>query len=428
MTEPLGSTSICVVGENGSGVPTAALLGLKFEWVRSVDLEPRWNSASMFREVFREPSMHTLLSAAMNRPGFALEDRVERADVFFLCIPDSTWSRSPSAEAVQAVLGRWLKVVTPSLAPGGALVLESLVPPGTTDGPLRDLLSELVASEPDSVMCSACTARPVGVAFQLYDLVSSPRVIGVRGASSPRVESVFRALTDAETLTTEPLTAEIANIGLRLMTRLRQTAAFEIAAMGLHHGVVPAELLEVIHHADQLGANRKMRTDHVLRHLPDRLLVSSGSPARSMLAVASQRVQYRLIRKIVSSVRSLVGELKDAKVAILAPDLIPGLDHVDCAAVVGERLERAVAGCKVVVARLPGDAAEPNHLAAQLQDSDLLLILCGPRELASVDPRHVSSVVRHRLVFDPLRVLEAGRWTECDLSLRTEWDDNGQER
>ena len=105
---------------------------------------------------------------------------------------------------------------------------------------------------------------------------------------------------------------------------------------------------------------------------------------------------------------------------ILAPDSSPatGGAEPDYAMALAQEVTAVAPGSSASVLRLPSGAIDREHLLLGLQGTDLLVILCGPRELSSLEPAQLASVVRRRIVLDPLRVLQTGRWADGDFALQ----------
>jgi hypothetical protein len=235
-----------------------------------------------------------------------------------------------------------------------------------------------------------------------------------------RVLSIYATFVEGDLISAEPRVAEMANIAHRLMASLRGAMAYEVADAGIRHGIAPAQLLRVVRQLDVATSGRALRMDQVLRRPLDPLLVECASPVQMQLGVSAQQVHRTLLQRIVSSVRSLVSELGDAKVVILAPDSSPatGGPEPDYAMALAQEVTAVAPGSSASVLRLPSGAIDREHLLLSLQGTDLLVILCGPRELSSLEPAQLASVVQRRIVLDPLRVLQTGRWADGDFALQ----------
>ena len=420
MEGPVAPESICVLSEQSSGIPTAALLALKLDQVCSVDLCPSWNDPAYVVREAAEPTIRTLITGALSRDGFRLCDQPEVADAFILAVPDDAWSDCRGSDDAKAVLRPWVQAIAPYLEPSTIVVLQSLVPPGTTDGPLRSLLSETLSDAEAASLCVACTSEPLSCGFRLYDLVSGPRVIGAHAEDYGRVAAIYSSFVEGELVEAEPQVAETANIASRLMLAIRATSAYELSAAALGHGVDPDALLRIIRRTEQRASTKSLRPESILECGLPPVVTACDTPLGMRLAAACQGAREELMRRVLSSARSLLSGLTDPKVVLFAPDsnfkgIASSSDFVQQLAV---HLADEVRDCEALVVRLPSDTMDREAYAGSLRDSDLLIVLGGPRELASVKPEEIAPLMRRQVVLDPFLVLQRGHWKEYDFDPR----------
>jgi len=420
MEGPGAPQSICVLGERGSGIPTAALLALKLDQVCSVDLSPSWNDPAHVLREAAEPTIRTLVTGALNREGFRLCSQPEAADAFILAVPDDAWTDCRSSGDAKAALRPWVNVIAPHLEPSTIVVLQSLVPPGTTDGPLRSLLSETLSDAEAASLCVACTSEPLSCGFRLYDLVGGPRVIGAHAEDYGQVAAIYSSFVEGELIEAEPRVAETANIASRLLLAVRATGAYELSAAALEHGVDPEALLGIIRRTEERVSTKPLRPESILECSPSPIIAASDAPLGMRLTAACQSAREDLMLRVLSSARSLLSGVTDPKVVLLAPDSTfkSSASLSDFAQQLAGHLADEARGCEALVVRLPSATMDPEAYAGSLRDSDLLIFLGGPRELASVKPEEIAPLMRRQVVLDPFHALQRGQWREYDCDPR----------
>jgi len=420
MEGPAAPQSICVLGERGSGIPTAALLALKLDQVSSVDLSSCWNDRAHVLGELAEPTVRTLVTGALNREGFRLCDQPEAADAFILAVPDDAWSDCRSSDDAKAVLRPWVNAIAPHLEPSNIVVLQSLVPPGTTDGPLRSLLSETLSDAEAASLCVACTSEPLSCGFRLYDLVGGPRVIGAHAHDYNQVAAIYSSFVEGELIEAKPRVAEAANIASRLMLAVRATSAYELFGAAREHGVDPEILLRIVRLTEQRASTKPLRPESILECGIPPIATTSDAPPGLRLAAACQNAREDLLGRVLSSARSLLSGLTDPKVVMLAPDstFMSGAGPSDFAQQLADHLADEVRGCRAVVVRLPSATLNPDVYARSVRNSDLVILLGGPRELACVTPEEIAPLMRRQVVLDPFQVLQRGQWVQRGFDWR----------
>ncbi len=420
MEGPAAPQSICVLGERGSGIPTAALLALKLNQVSSVDLSSCWNDRAHVLGELAEPTVRTLVASAINRDGFRLCDQPEAADAFILAVPDGAWSDCPRSDDTKEVLRPWVEAITPHIEPSTIVVLQSLVPPGTTDGPLRSLLGEMLSNAEAASLRVACTSEPLSCGFRLYDLVSCPRVIGAHANDYNQVAAIYSSFVEGELIEAEPRVAEAANIASRLMLAVRATSAYELFGAAREHRVDAEILLGIIRRTEQRASTKPLRPESILECGLPPIVTTWDAPPGLRLAAACQSAREDLMRRVLSSTRSLLSGLTDPKVVVLAPDSTfkSGTEPFDFAQQLADYLADEVRGCRALVMRLPSATTDPETYTSLLRDWDLLIVLGGPRELASVKPEEIASLMRRQVVLDPFQVLQRGQRVQRGLDWR----------
>src|SRR5258708_10663508 len=123
---------ICVLGLGYIGLPTASILATRGFRVIGVDINPKIVSLlNKGRVHIAEPDLDTVLSAAVQSRQLKAATRPEHADVFMICVPTPLLPNSKKADlnAVSAAA----QSIVPYLRSGNLVIVESTIPPGTTE-------------------------------------------------------------------------------------------------------------------------------------------------------------------------------------------------------------------------------------------------------------------------------------------------------
>src|SRR3990172_8844253 len=131
---------VCVLGLGYIGLPTAATLATHGCRVRGVDTNHRIVEVLKGGDVhIHEPGLKALVQAAVKSGNLTAHRDPEPADVFIIAVPTPlTREKQPDLSHVRQAT----RAIVPHLRPGSLIILESTVPPGTTQRVVAPLLEE----------------------------------------------------------------------------------------------------------------------------------------------------------------------------------------------------------------------------------------------------------------------------------------------
>jgi UDP-N-acetyl-D-mannosaminuronic acid dehydrogenase len=216
------NTQVCVAGLGYIGLPTACLLATKGFQVHGVEVNPRVVEAINRGEVhFEEPDLDVLVHAAVQSGRLTASLEPIRAEVFIIAVPTPfTGERQPDLSYVEQAT----RTLAPHVQPGSLVVLESTVPPGTTER-VGEWLSQ---ARPDLRIASRDAVEPAGADEPVYvahcpervlpgrilkELVDNDRIVGgIDAASGQRAFGFYRKFVAGRILVTDSRTAELCKL------------------------------------------------------------------------------------------------------------------------------------------------------------------------------------------------------------------------
>jgi len=197
---------VCVLGLGYIGLPTAALAASSGSKVVGVDIDPGVvGSLSAGRVHFAEPDLDSTVAQVIRSGALAICSSPCPADVFLIAVPtpineDKTADLTFVVNAAESVVKHIRK--------GSLVIVESTVPPGTTEEVVLPILERSGLLGGRDFHLSYCPERVLPGRI-VAELVSNDRVIGGLNAESARQAVAFyRKFVQGDMWLTDLKTAE----------------------------------------------------------------------------------------------------------------------------------------------------------------------------------------------------------------------------
>ena len=402
-------SSVCVVGLGYVGLPTASMLATRGFDVYGLDTNERVvRELSAGRTHISERDLDTLVQAAVQSGKLRCGTTAEPADVFVVAVPTPV---QEDRTADLTSVGSAATSIARVLKKGDLVILESTVPPGTTCGPLRELLERSGLRAGPDFLLAHCPER-VLPGNLMVELVTNDRIIGgVDAASAQAASELYRSFVTGELITTDATTAELVKLMENTHRDVNIALANEFALVAERLGIDVWEAIRL--------ASRHPRVQF-LRPGPgvgghciavDPWFVVQTAPEVTRLIALAREVNDGMPAHVVDLVREAVGRLDAATVVTLGrtykadvADLreSPALHVVDA-------LRRA--GCDVREHDAMLDREVP--VAELARDADAIVLLVDHSAYRTLDPRALGRVMRGRVVVDTRGTLPRERWAEA---------------
>lgn len=412
---------VCVVGLGYVGFPTACVVAAAGHEVVGVDvnrglIEQLQNGGL---HIVNENGLAELAKEVLAMGRLRVATTPEPADVFVIAVPtpfvdhglglheeldlDERSYRADLSYVRSAVLS-----LAAVLRPGNLVILESTVPPGTTDKVLRGTLEEagietsrlLLAHAPERVL-------PGNI---LHELVYNDRIVGGLDRRAGEAAAAFyRTFVKGEVVVTDAIAAELVKLMENTFRDVNIALANEFALVSERLGVDIWEAIRL--------ANRHPRVQF-LRPGPgvgghciavDPYFVVEAAPEVTPLIQAARRVNRRMPLHVVELFQELTYGVHVQKVALLGASYKANVGDerespaLQVASVLG-RHGFAIAIHDPYIARYNLPLGEVLHKA------DAMLVLTDHDVYGTLDPDEIASLFAHRLVLDTRGVLDMNRW------------------
>jgi len=201
---------ICIIGLGYVGLPTACILSLKGFKVIGVDTNSKLVKKLNQVDIGAiEPGLAGLANATIRSDRFIAKLSPEEADIFMICVatPPTNDNKADLTFVKDAA-----KSISPYLRKGNLVVLESTVPPGTTEEIVKPILEKSglrIGGELHLVYCPE-RVLPGNI---LKELVENDRIIGgIDPESAELAKEVYGSFVEGEIYLTDTTTAEMAKL------------------------------------------------------------------------------------------------------------------------------------------------------------------------------------------------------------------------
>ena len=405
--------SISVIGLGYVGLPTASMLASRGHDVYGFDTNERTvRELSEGRTDIRESELDTLVQAAIESGRLRCGTTPRAADVFIIAVgtpikPD----HSADLDAVRAAA----RSVATVLKRGDLVILESTVPPGTTTGPLREILETSGLRAGPDFQLSHCPER-VLPGNLILELVTNDRIIGgIDEASSRASSGVYRAFVTGKLLETDATTAELVKLMENTFRDVNIALANEFALIAERLGVDIWEAIRLAGHHPRVKFMSP--GPGVGGHcIPvDPWFIVEAAPDLAKLIATARAVNDGMPAHVVDLVRRSLGTLDGAIVLVLG--LTYKADVADTrespAKHVIELLQAAGADVRAhdaMVARQP----EVDELAT---GADALVLFVDHAAYTSLVPADLARRMRRRVAVDTRGKLDRAGWVSAGFEV-----------
>lgn len=375
--------------------------------VTGVDIDPsRVDTINSGVVDHSEPNLSKTLQAALDSGSFHAETSVPNADVYVVAVPTPfDADRNFDNTFVNAAADS----IAPKLNPGNLVILESTVPPLTTD----NFADRIFAKRPDlvdhqgreTVHFAHCPER-ILPGNALIELKINDRIIGGRTAlAAERAAAIYQTFCDGKLLLTDARTAELSKLAENSFRDVNIAFANELSMVCDKLDIDVWELIELANHHPRV---------QILQPGPgvgghciavDPWFIISAAPDESKLIHCARKVNISKSRWIERKVLDLVGRYNQPTVAIFGitfkpdiPDLrqSPSLD-------IARNLSKALPDSDLLIVE-PNIDSLPQGLGSAiltdieraLDECDVAILLVDHQEFKDIDP----SQLRGTAIFD----------------------------
>ncbi|HIP16556.1 MAG TPA: nucleotide sugar dehydrogenase [Methanothermococcus okinawensis] len=198
---------ICVIGLGYIGLPTASMLANHGYYVVGVDVDrERIRRIKNGNLNIKEPGLKTLVSGAINSGNLKVKTTPENADAYIVCVPTPVKWENNSPKCNLSYIYSAIESIKPYLRDRNLIIIESTVPPKTTERIYRYL------NDGRKIYMAYCPERVLPGKI-LKELVENDRIIGgVNKESAELAREIYSSFVDGNIYLTDSTTAEMVKL------------------------------------------------------------------------------------------------------------------------------------------------------------------------------------------------------------------------
>jgi len=411
--------TICILGLGYVGLPTAAVLAVNGFQVAGVDPKSDIVESINAGDVpIEEVGLKTLVQAAVNSGNLRARSEPQPADAFIIAVPtpireDHTADLSYVEKAARSIV--------PHLRRGSLVVLESTVPPGTTDGLLTDILAESGLKPKQDFFVAHCPERILPGRI-LAELVQNDRVVGgIDEESGRRAADLYRRIVEGQIFVTSAIVAELAKLVENAYRDVNIAFANEVARVSRHWQADGLEVIKL--------ANRHPRVD-ILRPGPgvgghcipvDPWFLVEAAPDQAHLIHTARQINDAMPTWIAERAAAELADVEDPKISIWGVAYKSNVDDAreTPALHVIKALEARGVRLSLVDFHVKRFPYALDDLETSVTDADCILLLTDHREFSFFEPDAIGERMRRRIIFDTRNSLPRERWEKAGFRVVT---------
>jgi UDP-N-acetyl-D-mannosaminuronic acid dehydrogenase len=359
-----------------------------------------------------EVGLKTLVQAAVNSGNLRAEPSPNQADVFIIAVP--TPIRNDHRADLSFVEAAARSIV-PHLRKGNLVVLESTVPPGTTEGLLADTLKESGLRPGSDFGLAHCPERILPGSI-LTELVRNDRVVGgIDAASTESAAAIYRRIVEGQVFVTSAVVAELAKLVENASRDVGIAFANEIAHISRQFGADGREVIALANHHPRVSILSP--GPGVGGHcIPvDPWFLVDVAPELARLVRTAREVNDSQPRWVAERVLAELEGSADPKVSVWGVAYKANVDDARETPAVHaiEALEEYGVRVSVVDFHVKRFKYQLDDIEMSVTDADCILLLTDHREFAFFEPAAVGSRMRNRILFDTRSYLPQERWEQA---------------
>lgn len=412
---------VCVHGLGYVGLPTAAILANTGYDVVGFDVDPEHRrNVTNGRYTFDEPELERFVDRALET-GLTISGEVVPAEFHIICVPtpyhlDLDRTDLSYVEAAGEAIADQLRT-------GDAVVLSSTVPPGTTAGPLREIIEQTGLSVISDVLL-AYSPETVLPGNTLTELRGNDRLVGtVEGRPADRIVALYDSFVDGDIRTTNATTAEFVKLVQNAYRDVNIAFANEVAKLAHEFGTDSRRSIAL--------ANEHPRVNildpgpgvggHCIPIDPLFLNHENDVP---MLIETARRVNDGMVSFVTTRLREALGDLHGVTVAILGVAYKGGVADTresPSLSLVNKLESENVETVRVTDPYVSGEVwnRELLSLEACLDDSDAAVIVTDHPEYGELDPAVFAERMSGRTIVDTRAILDDAQWEATGFDVHT---------
>ncbi len=410
--------TICVFGLGYIGLPTTCLLATNGYKVIGIDIKKEVvKKVNKGKVPFEETGLDELLQNATTLHTMTASEEPEAADVFIIAVPTPLDEETKKADLSH--VKKAAESIVNYLQPGNLVILESTVPPGTSEQLILPILENSELKVGKDYYLVYCPERAIP-GNTIYEMINNDRIIGgIDKSSTDLARELYSSFVKGEIYLTDIRTAEIIKLMENTYRDINIALANEFAQIAEENGVNIWEAIKL--------ANRHPRVNilkpgpgvggHCLAIDPWFLVKDSR---RSRIISLAREINDSMPGHVLNLVNEIVGKIMNPVISVLGvaykADVddtreTPALRFIRLAETEGYRVKCYDPYVKSFEYPL-------YSLEEAAQDSDCLVLITDHSQFSQIQPTELSPLMKSRNLVDTRNILEHEKWRRDGFKVR----------
>ncbi len=404
---------ICVLGLGYIGLPTALLLAQNHE-VRGVDVNRKIIDSLNHGDLpFEEPGLKELFIATSKNFSACLQ--AEQADVFIIAVP--TPLNSSIRVSDLSYVRSAAEMIVPYLKEGNLVILESTVPPGTSEKLVIPILENSGVKRGDFLMVH-CPERAIP-GNTLHEMIHNDRIIGgFNQISQENAVKLYKSFVKGNLLTTDLRTAEFAKLMENTYRDVNIAIANEFALLSEELGINVWETIEL--------ANRHPRVN-ILQPGPgvgghciaiDPWFLTEGSHSHRMISLARD-INDSMPKHVVTRIRDIVSGIYKPIITIMGVAYKGNVDDAreTPALKIIKLCENEGFTVRVFDPHVHSFEYPLSDFSMAVSNSDLLVITTDHNEFRDLIPTDIGKMMKNKNILDCRNLIKQQLWKNAGFNV-----------
>jgi UDP-N-acetyl-D-mannosaminuronic acid dehydrogenase len=406
-----------VLGLGYIGLPTAAVLATHGYSVVGVDVKhsvvDTVNNGDIHIE---EPGLQTLVQAAYKSGNLRAQSSPEAVDVFIIAVPTPLRDKKADLSAVESAA----ESIVPMLKKDNLVILESTVPPTTTEELVAPILEHSGLRVGKDFYLAHCPERVLPGNI-LREIIENDRIIGgMTPESAQKARELYSSFVSGRIFLTDATTAELVKVMENTYRDVNIALANELANVCEELKVDVWEVIEL--------ANKHPRVN-LLRPGPgvgghclsvDPWFVVQKVPQTAKLIRLSREINDSQPQFVVSMIEEMIEGIPNPKVTVLGVAYKGNVDDTRESPAIAIIHSLEAVGCQVGIVDPHVKNFEYPTVGTEeaFTNSDCAILVTDHDEFRALPPEELGPLMRTKQILDTRHCLNLERWKAAGFKVR----------
>ncbi len=409
---------ICILGLGYIGLPTMATLGTTGYKVIGVDINESIVEKIKNRRIStKEPNLDNTINTLLSKKQIKVKSSPEESDAFIITVPTPlTINKQCNLSYVISALNS----IIPLIKKGNIIIIESTIPPGTTNNILKPKIEKTNFTVGKDVYLAHCPERVLPGNI-MYELVYNNRIIGGCTVDcSRKVLQIYESFVKGKIMLTDSTTAEMTKLVENTFRDVNIAFANELAMICNRLDINVLEVIKL--------ANKHPRVN-ILQPGPgvgghclaiDPYFIIEKMPKLSKIISLARTINNYMPFYIVSIVNKLLHYKTNSKITILGLSYKGNISDTRRSPAINiyNLLKDQGYNLSVYDPLVNHNKIRTSNLNMAIKDSDLMLILSDHDEFKKIDFKDITKKMNKKIVFDTKNIISRDDLADSDIIVK----------